>query len=238
MQEDLYYPYTEGPQKFRLYRHPTLVDITPTETEVTKLQEVYITASEADPFWQPIPSAGDNEINNDQYGIKCKFGRFGSSTGTYVNQTTILCLTPNIQDDPEDISTETVQVTVAMNGVDYNDDSSEVDFTFIGTGGVVPVWVIVMGTLIFGLLIVAMVVCLSSVQRSLTSFTQVTEGGDLGPKRSGGASRGSSRLGGSRAAGPSRGAGSGSRQGGSRAGGGSRSGLRFGGLTGNQNPSR
>jgi hypothetical protein len=196
------------------------VDITPAETEVTKLQEVYITASEADPFWQPIPSAGENEINNDQYGIKCKFGRFGSSTGTYVNQTTILCLTPNIQDDPEDISTETVQVTVAMNGVDYNDDSSEVDFTFIGTGGVVPVWVIVMGTLIFGLLIVAMAACLSGAQRSPTSFTQVTEGGDLGPKRSA-ASRGSSR-----AAGPS------SRQGG-RA-----SGPRFPGLTGNQNPSR
>jgi len=147
------------------------VDITPAETEVTKLQEVYITASEADPFWQPIPSAGENEINNDQYGIKCKFGRFGSSTGTYVNQTTILCLTPNIQDDPEDISTETVQVTVAMNGVDYNDDSSEVDFTFIGTGGVVPVWVIVMGTLIFGLLIVAMAACLSGAQRAPTSAT-------------------------------------------------------------------
>jgi len=166
-----------------LYRHPTLVDITPAETEVTKLQEVYITASEADPFWQPIPSAGENEINNDQYGIKCKFGRFGSSTGTYVNQTTILCLTPNIQDDPEDISTETVQVTVAMNGVDYNDDSSEVDFTFIGTGGVVPVWVIVMGTLIFGLLIVALVVCLSSAQRSLTSFTQQNDAGGSGPRR-------------------------------------------------------
>lgn len=166
------------------------MDITPAETEVTKLQEVYITASEADPFWQPIPSAGENEINNDQYGIKCKFGRFGSSTGTYVNQTTILCLTPNIQDDPEDISTETVQVTVAMNGVDYNDDSSEVDFTFIGTGGVVPVWVIVMGTLIFGLLIVAMAACLSGAQRAPTSATQVTEGGGLAPKRSGSSAMG------------------------------------------------
>ena len=195
------------------------MDITPAETEVTKLQEVYITASEADPFWQPIPSAGENEINNDQYGIKCKFGRFGSSTGTYVNQTTILCLTPNIQDDPEDISTETVQVTVAMNGVDYNDDSSEVDFTFIGTGGVVPVWVIVMGTLIFGLLVVAMAACLSGAARPPASYTHVTQGGESGPKRSG-ASRGSSRA-----------AGASSRQGG-RA-----SAARFPGLAGNQNPS-
>lgn len=36
-QEDIYYPYTEGPQKFRLYKHPVLTDITPTEAEVGKL---------------------------------------------------------------------------------------------------------------------------------------------------------------------------------------------------------
>jgi hypothetical protein len=87
-----------------LYRHPTLTDITPTETLVTKLTEVYITASEVEPFWQPIPPAGENDFSNDQYGLKCKFGRFGSSSGTYVNQTTILCLTPNINEDPEDIA--------------------------------------------------------------------------------------------------------------------------------------
>jgi hypothetical protein len=48
-----------------------------------------------------------------------------------------------------------VIVTVAMNGVDYNDDSSDLEFTFQGTGGVVSVWVIVMGSLIFGLLLVS-----------------------------------------------------------------------------------
>jgi len=39
-----------------------------------------------------------------------------------LNDTTILCLTPNIQDDPADISAEIAEVTVAMNGVDFNDD--------------------------------------------------------------------------------------------------------------------
>lgn len=163
-QEDLYYPYTEGPQKFRLYRHPTVIDSFPKEADVGKLTEVYVTASETEPFWQPTPAAGDNTINNDQYGIKCKFGRFGSSTGTYVNQTTILCLTPNIADDPEDISSEAVPVTVAMNGVDYNDEYSQTDFTFNGTGGVVSTWVIIMGTLIFALLIVSILIFLSGLQ--------------------------------------------------------------------------
>jgi len=67
-------------------------------------------------------------------------------------------LTPNINEDPEDISSETVTVTVAMNGVDYNDDSSDVEFTFTGTGGAVSVWVIVMGSLIFGLLLVSILI--------------------------------------------------------------------------------
>ena len=50
-QEDIYYPYTEGPQKFRLYRHPALVDVYPTETQVGKLTEVYVYADESDGFW-------------------------------------------------------------------------------------------------------------------------------------------------------------------------------------------
>lgn len=75
-----------------------------------------------------------------------------------------MCLTPNIADDPEDISTETVLVTVAMNGVDYNDDSSQVNFTFTGTGGVVSTWVIILGTLIFGLLIVSVLIFVSGLQ--------------------------------------------------------------------------
>ena len=52
-----------------------------------------------------------NGLDDEQYGIKCKFGRFGQSSGTYINETTILCLTPNIEDDPADISEEEVQVT-------------------------------------------------------------------------------------------------------------------------------
>ena len=71
-----------------------------------------------------VPAAGHNAVESEQFGLKCKFGRFGPSTATYINKTTILCLTPNIQDDPSDISEEEVTVTVALNGIDFNDDYS------------------------------------------------------------------------------------------------------------------
>ena len=51
-QEDIYYPYTEGPQKYRLYKHPTIIDISPNEAKIGRLTEVYIIADEDDSFWQ------------------------------------------------------------------------------------------------------------------------------------------------------------------------------------------
>jgi len=167
-----------------------------------------------------IPAAGHNTIDSEQFGMKCKFGRFGPSIATYINKTTILCLTPNIQEDPSDISEETVEVTVALNGIDFNDDYSSVEFVFVGTGGSISTWVIIMGTLIFGLLIVSVLIFLGGLQewikvkRELKSNVVSGQDGRLQPRA---LSRGSanqtvprfnlSRAGGSRA-GSSRGPGS------------------------------
>lgn len=120
-------------------------------------------ASEENTFKQPIPAPGTNFVDTDMFGPKCKFGRFGSSPATYVNATTILCLTPNINEDPADIGEETVIVTVAMNGVDFNDDLSKVAFTFIGTGGSISIWVIIMATLVLGLLIISIMLFISGL---------------------------------------------------------------------------
>jgi len=43
-QEDMYYPYTEGIHKFRLYNQPVTTDIDPNESSVSRLIEVYIYA--------------------------------------------------------------------------------------------------------------------------------------------------------------------------------------------------
>jgi hypothetical protein len=80
-----------------------------------------------------------------------------------MNKTTILCLTPNTRESPSEISTENVDITIAMNGVDYNDDSS-VSVTFVGTGQGMSIMVIIMGTLIFALLIISIIVFLFGLQ--------------------------------------------------------------------------
>jgi len=115
-----------------MYRQPELVAVTPTEVKVGKLSEVFVAASESQPFWQPTPPPEGESF--EQYSLKCKFGRFGSSPATYLNKTHILCLTPNLHEGPSEISTETVSLTVAMNGVDYNDDFSNISVVFVGTG--------------------------------------------------------------------------------------------------------
>lgn len=73
-------------------------------------------------------------------------------------------MTPNVREAPADISQETVEVTIAMNGVDYNDDFSDVTVVFIGTGQGMSIWVIIMGTMIFALLIIAIIVFLFGLQ--------------------------------------------------------------------------
>ena len=54
--------------------------------------------------------------------------------GMYINETAVMCVTPHIQGKPEDYARETVQVTVAMNGQDFNDIYSDAYVTFVGTG--------------------------------------------------------------------------------------------------------
>jgi hypothetical protein len=65
-----------------------------------------------------------------------------------------------LRESPSEISTETVQLTVAMNGVDYNEDYSNIQVTFVGTGQGLSIYVIIMGTLIFALLIISIIIFL------------------------------------------------------------------------------
>lgn len=51
-----------------------------------------------------------------------------------------------------------------MNGVDYNDDFSDLTVVFVGTGQGMSIWVIIMGTLIFALLIISIIVFLFGLQ--------------------------------------------------------------------------
>ena len=159
-QEEDFDPWTEDLHRFRFYKTPVIVRIDPDEVEVGKMLEVYVFADDDSEFWEPIPSS---KATVGQYGIECKFGRFGIGLGAFVNKTTIKCITPSVSDDPDSIWRETVKVTVALNGQDFDEENSDTDFTFVGTGSTLVFWPYVVGTLLIGLLVVALVVFCSAL---------------------------------------------------------------------------
>lgn len=92
--------------------------------------------------------------------------------GTYVNKTAIKCVTPSITEDPENIWRETVKITVALNGQDFDEETSEVDFTFVGQGSLYGFWPYVIGTLLIGLLLISLIVFCSAFLQKV-SFENV-----------------------------------------------------------------
>lgn len=92
-------------------------------------------------------------------GILCNFEDFGSSMGMFINEKQIMCVTPHIQGRPEDYYRETVQVTVALNGQDFNEVESDAYVTFVGTGSDTRLLYLIITVLLLALLILAIVAC-------------------------------------------------------------------------------
>ena len=131
-QDDKYYPYTGGNWTYRTYQQPLLVDAYPTTVVAGKTTKVFVKADKSRYFFEPPAPAGENY--NDANWIRCQFGLFGTMPAVYLNKTTIICVTPAIH-DPKDIPKEGVQVelTVAMNGVDYASGDSDILIKFVGS---------------------------------------------------------------------------------------------------------
>jgi hypothetical protein len=51
-QEDLYYPFTQSGEKYRMYRQPKLDSASPDTVQVGRLQEVFVKSKDDSPFWQ------------------------------------------------------------------------------------------------------------------------------------------------------------------------------------------
>ena len=129
-----YDPWTETSHKFRFYEQPVIAKCDPCEVDVGSKEEIYVWADEGSYFFEVMPSieltqseqdAEENEIiapPNEYHGIKCSFGRFGTTTGTFLNSSVIICDTPSIQDEPDSIYRETVTLSVALNGITFGDD--------------------------------------------------------------------------------------------------------------------
>jgi hypothetical protein len=89
--------------------------------------------------------------------MKCRFGRFGESTAVIVNETHVKCTTPPTDEPADSIYRETVIVSLAMNGQDFMEDTSNVEFTFIGTAPYISFLTIVIALLALAFLIYAVV---------------------------------------------------------------------------------
>lgn len=118
-------------------------------------------------FYLPI-AIPTGKGTQGQYGIQCKFGRFGVGQGSYVNKTTLKCLTPSVSDDPDSIWRETVKITVALNGQDFDEDNSDVEFTFVGTGSTLVFWPYIVSTLLIGLLLVGIIMFCSAILQKIS----------------------------------------------------------------------
>jgi hypothetical protein len=68
-------PWTMGLHRFRFYSPPQIIKSDPEEVEIGKMAEVYVFTNENSDFWEPIPTS---KSTIGQYGIECKFGRFGT----------------------------------------------------------------------------------------------------------------------------------------------------------------
>ena len=105
--------------------------------------------------------------------ISCKFGRFGETSGLYVNRTLIKCLTPGIKDD-SDIGYEEVNLELALNGQDF-EKSEEFNFTFVGPNVSSMLWVYVLITIFVALIIIVSGALISSFWNKIAMQLQETK---------------------------------------------------------------
>lgn len=157
--KDEYDPWTQSAHRFRFYKQPIIKYCNPDHSEIGHIQEVYVYASEDSEFIQPIPIEGSQYTD---YGIFCKFGKYGSTPGVMVNSTLVKCVTPTIQDRPENIDKDTVVLSVAQNGQNFNENDSGCDYTFTGTGAGASFWPWILALILIFILLIACLLCIAA----------------------------------------------------------------------------
>ncbi len=104
--ESKFNPWTETGHVYRFYTQPIIVRINPKSAKVRQIIDVYAYASPKAPFVERTSHPNHSAIamvpmsrRIPDSGVKCSFGRFGSTPAIYLNSTTVRCVTPNIKDE-------------------------------------------------------------------------------------------------------------------------------------------
>jgi hypothetical protein len=84
----------------------------------------------------------------------------------FLNSTTVKCTTPPSDESPDSIYRETVTVSVSMNGQDFMEDTSEAEFTFVGTAPYISFLTIVLGLLALAFVGFAATLCTSDLYQA------------------------------------------------------------------------
>jgi len=134
----LYYSY---------YTNPQISDVSPLQVPVDQSLLVTVTSTSAHTFnscniiFKPSPSlttplaiVGSNVVHTNAFldaEIVCRFGRFGATSGALIDYDQIGCPTPNTRMDQSEISSESVDFEISINGQDFIKYSKP--FKFVGT---------------------------------------------------------------------------------------------------------
>lgn len=149
-----YDPWTQSAHRFRFYEQPAITQCTPTHSEVGSLKEVYVYSGDKTEFIQPIPIEGSQYSD---YGIFCKFGKYGTTPGAMINSTMIKCVTPTINENPENLDKDIVVLSVALNGQNFNENESGCDYAFTGTGSGTSFWPWIIALVLIFILLIAVI---------------------------------------------------------------------------------
>ena len=170
---DEFAPWTGTTHRMIFYNQPVVEAVVPLEVDVGRIITVTLTASDDTEFFdpvsvQPLPDE-DNVMSHSQSTLsplKCKLGRFGETTGIFVNSTAVKCTTPPTDEPPENIYKEEVTVSVAMNGQDFLEDTSTASLTFVGTAPYISFVTVLMVILAVAFVVISFVLCIGQVYSS------------------------------------------------------------------------
>ena len=149
-------PWTNSDNKFRFYRHPTIVSITPETSWIDEQIEVIIEADPTEennffPATTGYTSTGELDM---MHALTARFGEYGIVPVHYLGETKVMVLTPDTKLKRKAVSHHEVTVQLSFNGQDFFEAGK---FMYEGTGSGFIGFLIALGiiaciVIIFGLI--------------------------------------------------------------------------------------
>lgn len=110
-------PWTNSGFTFRFYGNPVISSMSPAGCAVEDECQVTLVAKGKTNFAGAI--SGDGEVDDLQHNIVCRFGDYGVTPATYIDQNTIVCMSPRTGLEPDDVDESGMEVMFSMDGQEF-----------------------------------------------------------------------------------------------------------------------